>query len=198
MPSGIYKRTKKNKQIHRLATLKLWKNKEYRNKVIKATSLGRMGMKFTKEHRKNISRVVKEHMSHIENRLKISRTLSGKSNYWRGKHLSKKHRDKISNAQKGCKFTKDHCSKISKSLLGKKLSEERIKSIRNVKTNIHHIDLDDNNDNKANLLRLNKATHQRLHRLAYHYLVYKLGIKEVYRYIEWFKKYHHNWIRRIK
>ena len=52
----------------------------------------------------------------------------------------------------------------------------------------HHLDTDKNNNAKSNELYLSLAKHQSLHRRAYDYIAKVLGIKELKKYLKWFKK----------
>lgn len=60
--------------------------------------------------------------------------------------------------------------------------------------NKHHIDLDPNNNDELNILRISFQQHGLIHASAYHYLLEKFGIKEIKRYIKWVLKN----IRRLK
>jgi hypothetical protein len=52
----------------------------------------------------------------------------------------------------------------------------------------HHLDLNQLNNKNSNLFKLTFKNHNRFHRLAYHYLLKKFGIKEILRYKNWFLK----------
>jgi len=109
----------------------------------------------------------------------------------KGKKFSKETREKMSKTHVG--FEGQHCSeehkkKLSKISKGRRLSNKQ-KIDKAKKLNKHHLDLNYRNDNKSNILLLTNANHMRLHRFAYHYLVIKLGIKEVNKYVKWFYKY---------
>jgi hypothetical protein len=93
---------------------------------------------------------------------------------------------------------------------GKKSHKSRICWKCYLKTNLmrkrkyckHHLDLNTANNKKSNILKLTNKQHQLFHRLAYHYLVYVLGLKEVKKYIKWFvlylKKRNYTFFKRTK
>jgi hypothetical protein len=61
------------------------------------------------------------------------------------------------------------------------------KKIGNLKCK-HHLDLNKKNNKRYNLLKLTNSQHQLFHRLTYHYLFEKFGIKEILKYEKWFFK----------
>jgi hypothetical protein len=86
-----------------------------------------------------------------------------------GKKHSKKTRIKISNKLKGrIPWNKNK-------IFGRRLTK-------------HHLDLNDKNNLKNNIIYFTHKRHQSFHRAAYHYLVKVLGIKEVKKYYKWFLK----------
>lgn len=89
----------------------------------------------------------------------------------------------------GKTYTKKRNNRISMTVRRRWRTKKFRNKIRNVLFNKHHIDLNIKNNKKENIITLRKNDHQLLHRLAYHYLVYVLGVDEVHKYIKWFKKY---------
>lgn len=75
-----------------------------------------------------------------------------------------------------------------------KIISQRVKlAVKNVKFNKHHLNLNPQNNKDKNIYILSKSHHQLFHRLAYHYLLEKFGIKEILKYKKWFiKKYERN------
>jgi hypothetical protein len=68
---------------------------------------------------------------------------------------------------------------------GKKHTEASKEKMRTSSVS-HHIDLNKLNNKDSNKLELkNEASHQKLHRYAYQYLLEKYGLKEIKRYILW-------------
>lgn len=63
-----------------------------------------------------------------------------------------------------------------------------IKVIKGLKKSRHHLDLNDENNKDINIYVLTNRQHQQFHRLAYHYLLQKYGIKEILKYKKWFEK----------
>lgn len=86
------------------------------------------------------------------------------------------------------------CNNRYSSLKKCKNTNFRIKLAKNFgkynknKKNKHHLDLNEKNNSKDNLLYLINGKHQQFHRLAYHYLLKKFGIVEIRKYLKWFKK----------
>jgi hypothetical protein len=103
----------------------------------------------------------------------------------------------------GYKQTEKHKKAIRKNSNPKKISDSlkkfysnkdnKNKMIKNVikglKKSRHHLDLNDKNNKQNNIYILTNRNHQRFHRLAYHYLLMKYGIKEILKYKKWFEKY---------
>jgi hypothetical protein len=50
----------------------------------------------------------------------------------------------------------------------------------------HHLDLNPKNKGDENIVYLTHGNHQLFHRLAYHYLLEKFGLKEILKYKKWF------------
>jgi hypothetical protein len=87
----------------------------------------------------------------------------------------------------GHKHSVETKEKIRKAHQGRKRTQEFINKIKKA-LHHHHIDLNTTNNIKSNILLLKNTKHQHLHRFAYHYLLYKFGIKEIRKYIKWFMK----------
>ena len=114
----------------------------------------------------------------------------GKNNSMYGTHRCGKDNP---NYRNGHTLIKQKCKNC-----GKQTSEYRRKLCRDCyfiiyknrknMINKHHLDLNQKNNNKDNLLYLIGSLHQSLHKLAYHYLLEKFGIKEVKKYTKWFAK----------
>lgn len=62
-----------------------------------------------------------------------------------------------------------------------------IKVIKGLKKSRHHLDLNEKNNKDSNIYKLTNREHQQFHRLAYHYLLKKFGIKEILKYKKWFE-----------
>jgi len=110
MPTGIYVRTEKHREILRRCHL---------------------GMKYkpmSLRGRTNISLNAKGKKHNEETKRKISLNNLGKHKYWFGKRLSDEHKCKLSIAIKGLKRTEEFKKKMSIVSMGRKFSQEtRIK-----------------------------------------------------------------------
>jgi len=117
-------------------------------------------------------------------RKKMSKIMKGRNITWyTGSPLSEEHKKAIGNAQRGTKRTQKQKDKISKTLKRRYKNGEF--PVANKKIHRHHIDLDTNNNNSENHMRLSANLHRKIHARAYNYLV-KIGkIKE---YVEDFKQ----------
>lgn len=91
MPSGIYKRTEKNKKNLSKTRIKLWQNPEYRKKMIEAH---------------------KGHKHSEETKRKISESHKGKKHPFYGKYHSEKIKKKMSESHKDQKLSEETKRKI--------------------------------------------------------------------------------------
>lgn len=115
-----------------------------------------------------------KHKKKTYDRSKNYGNCKGKNNGMFGKHHSKQTKIKIGKRNKFKRRTKKHIEAL---ILGLK-----------TKLSKHHLDLNTHNNKKENFYYLTNANHQRFHRLAYHYLLEKFGMKEILEYRSWFEK----------
>jgi hypothetical protein len=83
-------------------------------------------------------------------------------------------------------------SKISHFLGKKHTTETKLKMSKSICR--HHIDMNQKNNNKTNILLLSKSNHQKIHRFMYDYISKIIKNKKILKeYIKWFiKKYGDN------
>ena len=156
-------------------------SQEHRDKL----SIAQLGNHPSDETRQKMS---VSHQGPLSSEVLVHRTETRRRNNvhqpWLGKKFSDEHKSRLSTAHQGKILTEEHKAKIVRT--GMIHSEEtRVKMRKALHT--HHIDLDTTHNVESNLVRnLKNGEHQRLHRLAYHYLLEKYGVDEVKKYIQWF------------
>lgn len=152
------------------------KYKIQRLDLIKYNKL-RKGLKFSKSHILHFKESINKKFKNNEYCKKIGNNFGnckGKNNGM----YSKKHSEitKIKMSKKG-KLRKVDLLQLKRAQRGCKYSFHK-----------HHLDLDKYNNLKENLYYLKNGMHQRFHRLAYHFILEKYGIKEILKYKKWFER----------
>jgi len=136
MPSGIYIRTKQhNENLSKAKKGKPTWNKGLTKEIderVKKLSINRKGIKFTEEHKKNISlghkdksweQIMNSKEKAEERKKRQSKITKGENNPFYNKKHTEKSRKQMSEASKGKKkkpFTEEHCKNIGKAQKGKK------------------------------------------------------------------------------
>ena len=113
--------------------------------------------------------------------------------------------NKVKEARKNWKFTKMQKKKLSLARLKflhhlskkdkQKLYKNRSKSALKIKYNNHHLDLNPNNNEKSNKIKLPKRIHLKLHIQAYRFLVETNLLKK---YLNWFDKKYYPILKRLE
>jgi len=138
----------------------------------------RKGQKFSESHRKHYRESILKNFKEDNNyKYKISKNFGkckGKDNGMFGKKQSKLSREKMRIKAKERIISKSQLNKMRYALMHNKVK--------------HHLDLNRENNKDSNIYKLLNGRHQQFHRLAYHYLLEKYGIKEILKYKKWFEK----------
>jgi len=93
--------------------------------------------------------------------------------------ISKQHKQALSNSKKSWYKQLNNKEWIA-------FRKMRKLCAKKIKYHIHHLDLNKNNNQKGNLLKLKKKTHHKLHSNVYRYLVYT---GQIHKYLKWFNKH---------
>lgn len=113
--------------------------------------------------------------------------------YCRTCSLKERFKNKKNHPMYGKNHTTKSKEKMSISAKKRGYSIKQLKLLwegnKNKSIHKHHLDLNEDNNSKNNILKLlTNGKHQLFHRYAYHYLLKKFGIKEILKYKNWFER----------